>query len=398
MKRRKITADYICTGNGDIIPNGVVIVDEQGRIEAIEKRASFDASDLEIHRGVLIPGLINAHCHLELSHMQDVVDTGTGLIPFISDVVNRRDAELPVKREAMQRADRFMSERGIVAVGDISNVEDSFEIKRGSALRYHTFVEAFDLMQEDQTDATFEQAVKVYEEAPSQGRHQSSLVPHAPYSVSEKLFKRIMRFAKAENDRISIHNQETLPENELFQTGKGEFHSFYKQFDLSLDLFQSPGTTSLLAIRQFLSAEIPTILVHNTLTTGDEMQFMHQWSDQLYWATCPNANLYIENRLPDYKKWIETGLKICIGTDSLSSNWQLCVLNELKTIARYNSYISFEDLMRWATINGAEALGFEETLGSIESGKTPGLNLLDLEKPTTDALLRKDEMKVTSVL
>jgi cytosine/adenosine deaminase-related metal-dependent hydrolase len=88
--------------------------------------------------------------------------------------------------------------------------------------------------------------------------------------------------------------------------------------------------------------------------------------------------LYIENRLPNYQYFLDTGAKMTIGTDSLTSNWQLSILEEMKTIARFQSYVPFQTLLRWATINGAEALGFDDQLGSIEVGKKPGLLLLNL--------------------
>ena len=122
-----------------------------------------------------------------------------------------------------------------------------------------------------------------------------------------------------------------------------------------------------------------TLFVHNTLTSAEDIQAAHAWSQQVYWATCANANLYIENRLPNYQAFIDNQAKMTIGTDSLTSNWQLSVLEEMKTIVRYQSGVSFSTLLEWATINGAMALGFEDELGSLEVGKKPGLNLLNLD-------------------
>lgn len=111
-----------------------------------------------------------------------------------------------------------------------------------------------------------------------------------------------------------------------------------------------------------------------------DIKAAHSWMrrEQSFWCTCPNANLYIENRLPNYRHFIDNQAVVCIGTDSLTSNWQLSILEEMKTIARFQSYVGFELLLRWATLNGALALGFEDDFGSIEVGKTPGLLLLDL--------------------
>ena len=123
-----------------------------------------------------------------------------------------------------------------------------------------------------------------------------------------------------------------------------------------------------------------SLFVHNTLTTSEDIEAAYTWSENVYWATCPNANLYIENNLPNYKNFIDANAKMTIGTDSLTSNWQLSILEEMKAITKYQSYVPFEMMLRWATLNGAEALGFQEDLGSIEKGKKPGLNLLTLSE------------------
>ncbi|MCB0663517.1 MAG: amidohydrolase family protein, partial [Saprospiraceae bacterium] len=120
-----------------------------------------------------------------------------------------------------------------------------------------------------------------------------------------------------------------------------------------------------------------TLFVHNTMTTVEDIEAATKWNKNIYWATCPNANLFIENRMPNYQRFLDTNAKVTIGTDSLTSNWQLSIVEEMKTIAKFQSYVDFDTLLQWATLNGAEALGFEDELGSIEKGKTPGLVLLE---------------------
>ena len=105
-------------------------------------------------------------------------------------------------------------------------------------------------------------------------------------------------------------------------------------------------------------------------------QIPKNWNSNVFWASCPNANLYIENSLPNYQIFIDNDAKVCLGTDSLTSNWQLSILSEMQAIARYQSYVNDETLLTWATLNGAIALGFDDELGSFEVGKKPGINLL----------------------
>jgi cytosine/adenosine deaminase-related metal-dependent hydrolase len=389
---RKFTADYIYPVSANPVKEGVVITDDQGKILSIDKRAAHDPASLESYKGVIVPGFVNTHCHLELSHMKSRVDTGTGLLPFLQSVVKFRDIPLEEIMEAIERADREMSEGGIVAVGDISNMAHTNAQKAKSDIRYYTFVEMFDFMQDGMAQQTFEQYHSVYNEMSDQNGNKKSCVPHAPYTVSETLFEKIKQANPKQDCTVSIHNQETAHEDAFFRSKTGGFIDFYKGFGFSLDHFRASGKTSIHYAMQHMNPACRTLFVHNTMTTAEDIQAAHSWSDRVYWATCANANLYIENRLPYYKHFMDHNARMTIGTDSLTSNWQLSVLEEIKTIARYQSYVPFQELLRWATLNGAEALGYEHELGSLEAGKTPGINLLlnvDEEKLGTNTDVKR---------
>jgi cytosine/adenosine deaminase-related metal-dependent hydrolase len=304
------------------------------------------------------------------------VDTGTGLIPFITGVVTQREASSEVIAAAIQQAEQSMLDNGIVAVGDISNAPDTFAAKAKGRLRYYTFIELFDFLQDNGADKAFDDWQAVYEQLALVPNSSKSMAPHAPYTVSRSLFGRIRAFNGEALHTVSIHNQETPPEEELFLRKTGGFIDFYGRFGISLSGFEATGKSSIYYALEHLDPRQRTLFVHNTLTSADDLAAAHAWSDHTFWATCPNANLYIENRLPYYQAFMDAGARVCVGTDSLTSNWQLSVLEELKTIARFQSYVSFETLLLWATLNGAAALGFDDTLGSLEVGKTPGVLLL----------------------
>ena len=378
---RKITADWLCPVSSEPIENGVIITDNEGKILSIEPRNSQDPGSLETHRGILTPGFINTHCHLELSHMQGKVDTGTGLIPFITGVVTQRNASAEIIAEAIQKAEQEMFDGGIVAVGDISNATDTFAVKAGGRLRYYTFLELFDFLQDSGAQKAFLDGLAVYEKLELAAGSARSFVPHAPYSVSKSLFEKINAFNPKSNITVSIHNQETPPEELLFLEKKGDFLDFYGNFGISLEQFEAIGKSSIYYALAQMNPANRSIFVHNTLTTRADIEAAQAWSPHVYWATCPNANLYIENRLPNYSAFIDTQARVTIGTDSLTSNWQLSILEEMKTIARYQSYVPFSTMLRWATLNGAQALGFEDTMGSFDVGKTPGILLISGVSP-----------------
>ncbi len=374
----KISADYVFPVSRPPVKNGVIVVDDDGKILEVSSQKDHDPSSLDHHIGVLVPGFINTHCHLELSHMKGKVDTGTGLLPFLVDVVTYRDFPQEEIQEAIRQGDAEMKREGIVAVGDISNKADTAEVKEKSRIRYYTFVEMFDFLQDERAQATYEQYQAVFHGQSNNNGNKISYVPHAPYTVSKALFEIIRSQNNGQQATISIHNQETPHEDNLFLKKEGGFVGFFGGFGVTLDNFNPTGKTAIHYAMENMDPDQRTLFVHNTMTGDDDIKAAHAWSDHVYWATCANANLYIENRLPNYKLFIDNNAKMTIGTDSLTSNWRLSVLDEMKTIAKYQSYVNFETLLRWATLNGAEALGFDDELGSFEVGKKPGVNLLNL--------------------
>lgn len=378
---RKISADWVFPVSSSPIQNGVLTIDDKGKILKIDTRHQHNEADLEIHSGVLVPGFVNTHCHLELSHMLGVAPTGTGLLPFLKTVVNHRDVSPKAIQKAIQKGDRDMYKNGVVACGDISNKLDTADTKSDSPIRYYTFVEMFDFLQEDWAQKTFNDYSVVYDGQSNQNGNRKSVVPHAPYTVSKNLFAFLKDVHENDEDcTISIHNQETVHEDNFFLSKTGDFLEFYKAFQIGIDAFQPTKKTSIHYAVEHMNPKHRTLFVHNTMTTPVDIQMAHAWSKNVYWATCPNANLYIENRLPNYQFFLDNQARMTIGTDSLTSNWQLSVLEEMKTIAKFQSYISFEMMLEWATLNGAKALGFDKEIGSFDIGKTPGINLLNLKK------------------
>jgi len=371
---RKISASTIYLATSPPIQGGVIIL-ENGKISRIDKVKDHDPASVEFHEGVIVPGFINTHCHLELSHMKAKVDTGTGLIPFISSVVKYRDIAQEIIDQAIVDADKEMIDNGIVAVGDISNKADTATVKSNSMISYYTFLEMFDFLQEGMTADTINQYKLAFDGQSDVGENKKNFVPHAPYTVTPALFEYVREHSPPDCT-ISIHNQETSDENLLFEEKKGKFLDFYRGFEIPLTAFDPTGKTSIHYAMQHMDPSARSLFVHNTMTSTDDIIAAHKWSDKVYWATCPNANLYIENRLPNYRLFLDQDAKMTLGTDSLTSNWQLSILEEMKTIHKYQSYVTFETLLQWATINGAKALGYDKDLGSIEVGKTPGLNLL----------------------
>ena len=375
---RYLSADIIFPINSKPIKNGIIKVTESGEIiRVFSSKEKIPNAEVEFFEGALCPGFINTHCHLELSHLKNQISEKTHIDGFVKELQSKREATTDTIYAAIVKADQEMIKNGIVAVGDISNGNSTFSTKAKSKIYYHTFLELFGFNPS--------QAPEVYNRAKAlrnelhQLKLNSSIVPHSPYSVSEELFS-LIRENHAYNDPFCIHNQENKDENTFYQSGEGRLAEMLKSFGISLDHWKAEYPSSLQGYLRKLPTDSRVLFVHNTFTSAEDLEIAKKHFKNPYWCFCPNANQYIEDTLPNIPLFAEKEVKCTIGTDSLASNYALSVLDELKVIASAFPQIDSSVLLQWATLNGAEFLGLDQQLGSLEKGKVPGINWLrDLE-------------------
>ncbi|HEV8080798.1 MAG TPA: amidohydrolase family protein [Chitinophagaceae bacterium] len=376
---RKYKADHLFTGIEMLGNSKVLIIKNDGEVEAIIDEEDA-GEDVEIFSGILSPGFINAHCHLELSHMKGLIQEKTGLVDFVYRVVNERHFDEEEILNAIEKAEAEMFSNGIVAVGDICNNLLTLSQKQKQRLAYYNFIEASGWLP-GVSDIRFERALNLHKEfqhLTSYNVLRTSIVPHAPYSVSNILWKLITPYF--ENKVVSIHNQETAFEDEFFLDGTGDMIRMYELMKIDNTHFKATKKSSLQTYFSKLSKAASIILVHNTFTSQADIDFAinnKTKGQQLSFCICTNANLYIENTLPPIKLMMKNNCNIVLGTDSLASNHSLNLLDEMKTIQNNFPDISLETMLQWATINGATALQMNEKIGSFEKGKNPGVVLIE---------------------
>lgn len=409
MGYRKFKADKLFDGY-KFQEGKVLVTDESGRIEAIVtiEEAGEDVQKLE---GILSPGLINCHCHLELSHLKNVIPPHTGLIDFLCSVVTKREAspnlpyrqagpseggayEDPVqkKMQAIIEAEKEMYDNGIVAVGDIGNTADTAEVKRKSNIRWQNFVEVLSF-----TDERAEENIRHFkavarqletELLTSNLKHQTSIVPHAPYSISPKTFQLINQLTAGQI--ISIHNQEHPAEDELYKTGGGEYLRFFKIFGMNKSPFPVTGKSSIRSVLPYFTNGQTIFLIHNTFMPEEDIIWANEYATanglKLVYCLCINANLYIENKIPPVDLLMKHNCHIVLGTDSYSSNWQLSIAKEMEAIRQHFPHIPDETILQWATSIGAKALGWEDELGSFDLGRKSGVTLFSNDFSTSKKL------------
>ncbi|HUR64869.1 MAG TPA: amidohydrolase family protein [Chitinophagaceae bacterium] len=383
MAFRKFKADRLFDGYRFHNANSVLVTDEEGIIEAIvpSEEAGDDVLQLE---GILSPGFINCHCHLELSHMKSVVPEKTGLVRFVTDIVQQRHFPEEEILQAIGKAEDEMLTNGIVAVGDICNNALTIPQKAKGRIHYHNFIEASGFNPQI-AKQRFERSVEFFRQYArnySIPVESNSIVPHAPYSVTDELWELIINFPG--NHLLTIHNQETAGEDEWSGSKTGELTELYEKMNIDTTFYKPSGKSSLQTyLPKFLKNQT-LILVHNVHTTEEDLLFCQLpiVHCQLYWCLCPNANLYITGQLPDIELLMKHDTDIVLGTDSLASNHQLSILEEIRTIQKYFPHIELETILKWATSNGAKALKMDSLLGSFDPPtlsrrKKPGVVLVD---------------------
>jgi cytosine/adenosine deaminase-related metal-dependent hydrolase len=380
----KFQGTGIFTGTGMLDSNAVLITNQNGNVmDIVDIRDAGE--DIQKLNGILSPGFINCHCHLELSHMKGLIPEHTGLVDFVFKVVNERHFAEEEILDAIEKAENGMISNGTVAVGDICNNLLTLPQKTKARLAYYNFIETsgwLPAIAEIRFERSFAfykafqqlQTVTARNEA-AEHRIQTSLSPHAPYSVSNALWDLMQPYFTGKT--ITIHNQETAFEDALFVQGNGDFTRMYELMKLDNSFFTPPGKSSLQSYFSRLSDAEQVILVHNTFTAEADIQFAAAEKENVNWCLCINANQYIEKAIPPVDVLRKHNCSIVIGTDSLASNHSLSILDELKTIHRYFPAIPLNELLRWATLNGAKALQMDQQLGSFEKGKTPGVVLIE---------------------
>lgn len=375
MRINRIAAPFVYTlDQADPIRNGFVEYDECGTILRVGRCDDMSAEACVVD-GAIVPGFVNAHCHVELSHLHGKFVKGTGMAGFI-DQINAlrdwagRDAKVVLVQEWMDR----MWKRGVSAMADISNDDSSFDVKRDHPMYTRTFLEVFGSEPEqcEGVMAEVRQLNKVADEAGI----DAAPTPHSCYTMSPQLLS-ASAAAGLEKGWLSYHSQESQEEEDLLMSGSGAMYENRKRSGMS-----TPPVTGESSLKYFIdrmAAAVPApydgniLLVHNVCLKQDDIDAAKKVMHNVYWAVCPLSNIFIHNALPPIPLMRKNSLAITVGTDSLSSNDDLDMVQELYCIHRNFPEVPMSEILTWACLNGARFLAKEDTLGSLTAGKCPGI-------------------------
>lgn len=373
MATRRITAEFVYTLDSvESIKNGFVEYDEtDGTVVAVGKCEE----DEEVLKGALVPGFVNAHCHVELSHLYKKFRKGTGMAGFIDQINELRDwagkeAKTALVKEWMDK----MWADGVSAMADISNDDSSFDVKKSHNMYTRTFLEVFGSEPEmcEGVMADVNALNKVADEAGI----DAAPTPHSCYTMSPQLLS-ASAAAGLEKGFISYHSQESQEEEDLLRSGSGAMYENRKRSGMS-----TPPVTGESSLKYFIdrladAAPAPydqhILLVHNVCLAQEDIEAAKKVMNNVYWVVCPLSNIFIHNALPPIPLMRENGLAIALGTDSLSSNDDLDMVKEMYCLHKNFPEVPMGEILTWASLNGARFLAKDDQLGSIVPGKKPGI-------------------------
>lgn len=359
---RHLTAPYILTPEG-LRRNRIVTVADDGTIVEIRECHNPDREEsVEWYNGVLIPGMVNAHCHLELSYVRGKVTPHGGFAGFAQGL---RAARHGVSTDQMTQAaelwDNTMWQAGVEAVGDVCNGSLTFEVKRRSRIHYHNFVELYGLGQHNATEVR-----ELAEQAREMGL-SATPTPHSLYSLRDEAYADVI-----DSQRLSLHFAESREEVDLFSQ-QGAMWEWYRSAGFEAPFIGQYGSPveRLLALTP---RNRQMVLVHACEVSHEDVKAIESHFEVApVWVVCPRSNDFISELRPPVEVLRECGSKVAVGTDSLASNTTLDMMAELSAMPT----VPLAERLQWATHGGAEALGMEQSLGSLRVDTRPGVVLVE---------------------
>ena len=361
---RFFTADKVLLGGSFRTETGI-IADETGKILSVEK-AGFTSKAWERLPGILCPGLINAHCHTELSALKGKIPKGNGLSAFIRDLQQARVSisESLYYTASVQALDEMWN-NGIVAVGDICNSGISIEAKKNSKILFRNFIEVFTLNPDANEEVLHkaETLLQQFTDADLEG----TITPHAVYSVNQFLMRTL---SESSQNTASIHFLESQEERSYLQDNSGPMQELFASWGLGKLRPDYDGSFPYASFLESWGKHRDLLLVHCTELSKEEIADIYHQSPSTGFVLCPGANAYISNKLPNLEAFRDLEDRVAVGTDSLASNDCLNIVQECLLLEEAG--VPLERALSWATAGGATLLKLPD-LGHLREGTSPGI-------------------------
>jgi cytosine/adenosine deaminase-related metal-dependent hydrolase len=369
----RFSADWVLPIADAPIGGGAVAIDG-GRIVSVGARDGSE--DVALGRVAVLPGLVNAHTHLELSYLHSRIPPAPSFLEWVRPMLaaRRERAGLDDQIVLNAAADAIVRARvtGTALFGDVSNTLSSVPLLREAKMPGCVFHEliGFRGVEADEQVAAARRAIDMLS---SGDEVRLSLAPHAPYSVSPALFSAIRRNLDAQGGRMvsTVHLGESPEEVELLKKGTGPWRSLLEEIGVWNEAWEVPACSPVEYLADLGFLQNSVLAVHGVQLEGNDLSRLRALGVTV--VSCPRSNRYVGVGSPPLEAFYAMDLDVALGTDSLASVEDLNMFSELAEARRIAPRVPARALLRSATLTGATALGFGDDYGSIEPGKRAAL-------------------------
>jgi len=346
------------------IEHGVVTIDGDQIVAVGNDAAGGELIDLG--SVALLPGLVNAHTHLEFSDLQQPLGRpGMSLPDWIRLVIAERRRD---DRAANQALDRGVSESlgfGVTTIGDITTGPTSL----GADVTHFHEVIGFSRARADSALAALAGRLSA---GPGENRRiRHGISPHAPYTVSPRLAEELVSLARTRNFPIAMHLAESREELELLRDGTGPFRALLEERSM-WDEGAIPRGSHPLDYLQILAKNLRSLVIHGNYLDDEELNFLAE-RKRMSLIYCPRTHAYFFHSPYPLGKALAAGVRVALGTDSRASNPDLDLLAEMRHAVQAHPATDPQLVLRMGTLAGADALGRSDEVGSITCGKLANL-------------------------
>ena len=384
-----------------MIENGAIAIHDSrivdiGTYAAVRRRNNSEVRDLG--EAVIMPGLVNAHTHLELTHHQDLIHRTSRFTDWLSQLIRNHKSDPEWIDSAVKSGVEMSLASGATTVGDIHGFGKSAHTHKNSPVRTVVFFETTGFSPE-RTQIGVDRIDEFLESSPqADALFLPAVSPHAPYSTSTVLYRHCLELVQTRDLLICTHLAETKDEIEFLASGTGAFANLLNAFGISMKGWTPPRCSPVRYLKETGILACRPLLAHCNYLSDADIQSLAESGASV--AFCPRAHHYFHHTSHPIFRLIKAGVNVVIGTDSLASNWSLSMLDELKYLAKTQDSLSPETIFDLVTINGARALSLNR-VGKLEKdwyADVIGVAIPDNGQPVIQQILDESARNILTVV
>lgn len=379
-----ISADWIVPGTGRAIRNGVMrgsgaTIDAVGSLSKVAPTPNHR----DLGEVAILPGLINAHTHLELTHLKGELPRRRPMVQWLFALARRRPSG-PEQDAAVSDGAAQAIATGTTALADISHNNRAWKVLKGTPLRKLCFAEVVGVGPlASGAMSRLRRRLKGVRGGSVSKKMRFGISPHAPYSTSTEVYRQAVELGKRRKWRLATHLAETEGERQFLLRGTGKLFEFLARLGLIDCSVPVHGYKPVEFARRVGLLDMPCILGHVNFIDDEELKMLSDSEASV--AYCPRGSDFFGRKGHRYAEMLSGGINVALGTDGLACNDSLSMLDEMRRL-RQDARVDNYTILRMATLNGAKALGWDDCIGTLSPGRQADWIVVELPPDAPDPL------------